>query len=106
MPLEQEFPQILTTTFIITITIIALVTIALWIRSKQNGKAYSMMLLHLVLMSSAFYYFHSALTSDFNHPMASEENTLQLWIAGGFWLASMGSLLLAIVFFSTRVLPK
>ncbi|MCH7321518.1 hypothetical protein LZ480_06385 [Solibacillus sp. MA9] len=101
MPLEQEVPNILTIGFITIILIFTLSTIALWIRSKGNSTAYSMVSLHLLLLTTAFYFFMNAITLDSNHPMASEENSLQLGIAAVFWGLSMLSLLVAIFKFSS-----
>ena len=104
MPLEQEVPNILTIGFITIILIFTISTIALWIRNKENSTAYSMVALHLLLLSTAFYFFMNAITLDldYNHPMASEENSLQIGIAGVFWVLSMLSLLIAIFKFSRK----
>lgn len=105
MPLEQEVPNLLISGFILIILIITISTIVLWTRNKVNRVAYIMVSLHLVLLSIAFYFFMNAVTLelDYNHPMASEENSLQLGIAGVFWTLSMLSLLMAIFKFSTKV---
>ena len=104
MPLEQEVPNILTIGFITIILILTISTIALWIRNKENSTAYSVVLLHLLLLSIAFYFFMNAITLDldYNQPMASEENSLQIGIAGVFWVLSMLSLLIAIFKFSKK----
>jgi len=104
MPLEQEVPNILTIGFITIILIFTISTIALWIRNKENSTAYSMVSLHLLLLSTAFYFFMNAITLDldYKHPMASEENSLQIGIAGVFWALSMLSLLVAIFKFSRK----
>lgn len=104
MPLEQDVPNLLIIGFISIILIITLSTIALWIRNKENRAAYSMVSLHLLLLSIAFYFFMNAITLklDYDHPMASEENSLQLGIAGVFWALSMLSLLVAIFKFSRK----
>ena len=104
MPLEQEVPNILTIGFITIILILTISTIALWIRNKENSTAYSMVSLHLLLLSTAFYFFMNAITLDldYNHPMASEENSLQISIAGVFWMLGMLSLLVAIFKFSRK----
>lgn len=84
MPLEQEIPNLLTIGFIAIILILAISTIALWIRNKGNSTAYIMVSLHLLLLSTAFYFFMNAITLKlhYKHPMASEENSLQIGIAG------------------------
>ena len=102
MPLEQEVPNLLTTGFIAIILILTISTIVLWIRNKGNSTAYIMVSMHLLLLSSAFYFFMNAITLelDYNHPMASEENSLQIGIASVFWTLSMLSLLVALFKFS------
>lgn len=103
MPLEKEIPVLLTIGFIAIILITAIITIALWFRNKENNKAYIMVLLHLLLLSSAFYFFRNAITLklNYNHPMASEENSFQMGIASVFWASSMFSLLVALFKFSS-----
>lgn len=104
MPLEQEVPNLLRIGFISIILIITISTITLWIRNKEKRAAYMMVLLHLILGSIAFYFFMNAITLEleYNHPMASEENSLQIGYAGVFWALSMFSLLVAIFKFSRR----
>lgn len=98
MPLEQEVPFLLTTGFIVTVLVVAVSTITLWKKNKKNNAAYIFILVHLLLLSLAFYFFMNAVTLelDYSHPMASEENSLQMGISGGFWVLSMSSLLIAI----------
>jgi len=57
-----------------------------------------LILVHLVLLSTAFIFFMKTITLklDYNHPMASEEYSLQLAYTGFFWALSMISLLAAI----------
>ena len=104
MTLEQDVPNLLIIGFISIILIITISTITLWIRNKENSAAYSMVSLHLLLLSIAFYFFMNVITLelDDNHPMASEENSLQIGIAGVFWALSMLSLLVAIFKFSRK----
>lgn len=103
MPLEQEVPSLLTTGFTFIIFILVASIIALWVKNKGNRVAYLFILVHLVLLSTAFIFFMNAVTLelDYNHPMASEENSLQLVIAGFFWALSMVSLLFAIFKFTS-----
>lgn len=104
MPLEQEVPFLLSIGFISMILVFAVSTIILWNRSKRNSLAYFMILLHLFFLSIGFYFFINALTPkfDYNHPMASEENSPIIVIAGGFWALSMISLLVSIFNFSSK----
>jgi len=102
MPLEEELPMLLTTGFIAIILLFTICIITFWCRNKGENSPYIMGLLHLLLLSTAFYFFMNAITSEFDyyHPMASEENSLQMGLASGFWALSMLSLLAAIYQFS------
>ena len=104
MPLEEEVPLFLTIGFVTIMILFALCIIALWVRDKgtHSHTSYIMIVLHLLLLSIAFYFFMNAITLelDYDHPMASEENTLQLAIATGCWGLSMISLLLALFKFA------
>ena len=104
MPLEQEVSNFLIIGFISIILLLTISTITLWIRNKEKNVAYIMVLLHLLMLSIAFYYFMNAITLelDYNHPMASEENSLQIGIAGVCWALSMLSLLVALFKFSRK----
>ncbi|MBO8172299.1 MAG: hypothetical protein H0Z33_10450 [Bacillaceae bacterium] len=90
------------TGFIVVISIVAVSTIRLWAKNKQNGTAYLLVLFHLFLLSISFYFIMNVVTPelDYNHPMASEENSLQVGYAGVFWALSMMSLLAAIFRFT------
>lgn len=103
MPLESEIPYLLTIGFIAIILIVVISTIALWVRHKVKSSAYIMVFLHLLLLSTAFYFLMNAITLDldYNLPMASEENSLQIGIAGVLWALSMFSLMAAIFKFSS-----
>ncbi|MGM8214040.1 hypothetical protein ACLIA0_00540 [Bacillaceae bacterium W0354] len=107
MPLEQEMPSFLTVGFIVVVVIFSLMTIILWVKNKKYSSAYVAILLHLLLLAVAFYFFINAITLeiDYNHPMASEENSLNIWMASGFWGLSMLTLLFA-VFRFTSLLKK
>lgn len=102
MPLESEFLTLLTTGFIAIIALVTIVTLVLWLRCKNAHAAYSMVLLHTVLLSIAFYFFVNVLSSPLpsTHAMASEENSLQLGIAAVCWAGSMVMLVMSIVLFS------
>ena len=101
MPLEEEIPLFLTVGFVAIILLFTICIITLWVRNKGNNTPYMMALLHLILLSTAFYFFMNAITElDYNHPMASEENSLQIGIASGFWALSMLSLLATIFQFA------
>ena len=102
MPLEQEVSNLLIVGFIFIVLVIGISTITLWIKNKRNSAAYLFILVHLGLLSTAFIFFMNAITLelDFNHPMASEERSLQIGVAGLFWALSMISLLVSIFKFT------
>lgn len=102
MPLEREMPNLFTIGFIAIILIFTISIFVLWIRNKEKSTAYILVLLHLLLLCIAFYFLMNAITLalDYNHPMASEENSLQIGVAGVFWALSMLSLLVSIFKFS------
>lgn len=101
MPLESEFTTLLTIGFITIIALVILATLTLWLRQKSQHIAYSMMLLHSVLLSLAFYFFINVMSSPLpaSHPMASEENSWQLSIAATCWAGSMIVIFIAIMLF-------
>ena len=84
MPLEAEMPHLLTLGFLVIVCIFAISMITLWMKNKNNGGAYTFILLYLV--SCGFYFLMHAISPnlDYNHPMASEENSMQMGIAGVF----------------------
>ncbi|WP_077212466.1 hypothetical protein [Bacillus dakarensis] len=102
MPLEQGVSNLLTLGFIFIVLVIGISTITLWVKNKRNSAAYLFILVHLVLLSSAFIFFMNAISLDldYNHPMASEENSLQIGIASIFWALSMISLMVSIFKFT------
>ncbi|MBO8156951.1 MAG: hypothetical protein H0Z32_10855 [Bacillaceae bacterium] len=99
MPLEQEVPALLTVGFFIMISLVGIMAILLWYRTKQNGYAYSMILLHLMMLTFAFNFFMKAIHFDPDHIMASEEISLRIGISGVFWAMSMLCLTIAIILF-------
>ncbi|TMN22006.1 hypothetical protein [Lentibacillus cibarius] len=103
MPLEQEVPNLLIIGFVFIVLVFSISTIALWVKNKRNSIAYLLILVHLILLSIAFVFFMNAVTLqlDYNHPMASEENSLQIGFAGVFWALSIITLLVAIFKFSS-----
>ncbi|TXC92733.1 hypothetical protein FS935_00555 [Metabacillus litoralis] len=82
MPLEQEVICLLIGGFSIVMGIAILPASLLWLKNKNNSSAYVWILLHMLFFSVAIYFFIKAISFDFNHPMASEEISLQLGISG------------------------
>ncbi|MFZ3580263.1 hypothetical protein [Virgibacillus sp. DJP39] len=103
MPLEQEFIGLLTGGFFIVIGLVMIVTVLLWTKNKNYSSGYVWILLHLILFSVAAYFFLEAISSDYSHPMASEENSFQLGLAGVVWALSMSCLVIGLVRFSKDV---
>ena len=60
------------------IAILALLFLSL----KNNSSAYLWTLLHLLFFSVAVYFFFKAISFDYENVMASEENSLQIEVAG------------------------
>jgi Kef-type K+ transport system membrane component KefB len=100
MPLEQEVLALLIGWFPVVIGIAILALLFLWSKNKNNSPAYLWTLLHLLLVSVAVYFFIKAISFDYEHVMASEENSLQIAIAGIIWAFSMVCLMIGISKFS------
>ncbi|WP_254854021.1 hypothetical protein [Halobacillus salinus] len=100
MPLEQEVSGLLIGGVSIVMGIAILVTVFLWMKNKSNSSGYIWTLLHLLLVSVAAYFVLKAIAIDYNHPMASEEISLQIGISGVVWASSMLCLMIALFSFS------
>ncbi|KAB8126024.1 hypothetical protein F9U64_20980 [Gracilibacillus oryzae] len=79
-----------------------LATVILWVRYKNNHSGYIWTLLHLMFFSVAVYFLLQAISFDYEHPMASEENSLQIGIAGVVWAVSMICFMIGIYSFQKR----
>ncbi|PAV29340.1 hypothetical protein CIL05_12110 [Virgibacillus profundi] len=77
-----------------------LVIVFLWVKKKNNSSGYIWTILHLLLVSVAFYFGLKGIAFDYNHPMASEEISLQIGISGVVWALSMLCLVIALFSFS------
>lgn len=104
MPLEQEVMGLLIGGVVIVMGIAILVTVFLWMQNKNKNKStgYIWTLLHLLLISVAAYYVLKAIAFDYNHPMASEEISIQIGISGVVWAISMICLVIALFSFSNE----
>lgn len=100
MPLEEEMTRMLIGGFSFVMGIALVSILFLWFRNKNQHVGYGWTILHLLLCSLAIFMVIDTLDSDYNHPMASEENSLRLGISGIIWACSMISLLVGILFFS------
>ncbi|MDF2859147.1 MAG: hypothetical protein K0Q87_4998 [Neobacillus sp.] len=102
MPLEQEVRGMLIGGFTIVMGIAILTTLFLWLKNKNSNFGYFWTILHFLFFSIAIYFFIKAISNNYIHPMASEENSLQIGIAGVVWAFSMICLLMGIASFSKR----
>ncbi|MFC3039666.1 hypothetical protein ACFOGI_05325 [Virgibacillus xinjiangensis] len=102
MPLEQEVMGLLIGGFSIVMGVAILVTVFLWMKNKNNTPGYIWTLLHLLLVSVAVYFALEGIAFDYNHPMASEEISLQIGISGVVWAFSMLCLVIALFSFSKK----
>lgn len=100
MPLEQEVIGMLTGGFSIVMGIAILTILVLWLKNKNNSSGYVWTLFHFLFFSAAIYFGLKAISFDYNHPMASEEISLQLGISGVIWAISMICLVIGIFNFS------
>jgi uncharacterized membrane protein YbhN (UPF0104 family) len=100
MPLEQEIMGLLIGGLSIIMGIAILITVFLWMKNKNKNSGYIWTLLHLLLVSVAAYFVLKAIAFDYNHPMASEEISLQIGISGFVWALSMICLVIALFSFS------
>lgn len=102
MPLEQEVIGLLVGGISIVIGIAILLIVYLWIKNKDKSYGYFWLLLHLVFFSVAIYFLLKAISFDYNHPMASEENSLHIGFSSLIWALSMVCLLIGIFNFSKK----
>lgn len=100
MPLEEGVFELLIGGFSVVMGIAISALLLLWLQKKNNSSAYVWTLLHLILFSVAVYFFLKAISFDYEHVMASEENSFQIGVAGIIWTFSMVCLIIGIFKFS------
>lgn len=103
MPMEQETMGMLIGGFLI-IMVIALIVVILLMFSKKRKPfrvAYGLVIGFFVFFSWAISQALNAISFNVNHPMASEEISLRLGIAGVLWAVSMLFLLCGLINFSS-----
>lgn len=102
MPMEQETMGLLVGGFLIIMGItIMIVLLQLFSKKRKSHRtAYSLVLCYLILFSLAVNQALRAIRFDVNHPMASEEISLRLGMAGVLWAVSMLFLVLGLIKFS------
>jgi hypothetical protein len=103
MPMEQETMGMLIGGFSIIMGIAFIVVILLMFSKKRKPfrVAYGLVIGFFVFFSWAISQALNAITFDVNHPMASEEISLRLGIAGVLWAVSMFFLLFGLINFSS-----
>lgn len=103
MPMEQETMDMLIGGFSIIMVLAFIVVILLMFSKKRSSfkVAYGLVIVSFIFCSCAISQLLNAMTFDFNHPMASEEISLRLGIAGVLWAVSMLFLLFGLTNFSS-----
>ncbi|WP_419958569.1 hypothetical protein [Psychrobacillus psychrotolerans] len=101
MPMEQETMGMLIGGFSIIMSIAFIVVILLMFSKKRKSfrVAYGLIIGFFVFFSWAISQALNAISFDVNHPMASEEISLRLGIAGVLWAVSMLFLLFGLINF-------
>lgn len=101
MPMEQETMGMLIGGFSIIMGIAFIVVILLMFSKKRKPfrVAYGLVIGFFMFFSWAVSQALNAITFDVNHPMASEEISLRLGIAGVLWAVSMFFLLFGLINF-------
>jgi hypothetical protein len=102
MPMEQETIGLLVGGFLIIMGITFLIVLLQLFSKKRKSfrTAYGLVLCYLILFSFAVYQVLRAIRFDVSHPMASEEISLRLGMAGVLWAVSMLFLVLVLIKFS------
>ncbi|WP_394190551.1 hypothetical protein [Paenisporosarcina quisquiliarum] len=103
MPMEQETMGMLIGGFSIIMGIAFIVVILLMFSKKRKPfrVAYGLVIGFFVFFSWAISQALNAISFNVNHPMASEEISLRLGIAGVLWAVSMLFLLFGLISFSS-----
>ncbi|SDM74179.1 hypothetical protein SAMN05518871_102132 [Psychrobacillus sp. OK028] len=104
MPLEQEVKGILIVGFLIVMIIAIIFTLFFAIKNKQSITGYAWIFLYFIFFTVAILFGYNAISFDYNHPMASEEISLQIGFAGVAWSISMFCLVMGIYIFSRKSL--
>jgi hypothetical protein len=102
MPMEQETMGMLIGGFstIMGISFIVVLLLLFSKKGKSYRMAYGLVIGYLVFFSWAVSQALKAISLDVNHPMATEEISLKLGIAGVLWAISMVFLVLGLMKFS------
>ncbi len=102
MALEEGVIDLLIGGFAIVMGIALFTTLLLWIKNRNNSTPYICTILHFILSSISAYFSVKAISFDNQHPMASEEISLQIGIAGVVWALGMLCFLTGIFKFSKK----
>lgn len=105
MPMEQETMGLLIGGFSIIMGIAFIVVLLLLFSKKRKSfrMAYGLVVGFLVFFSWAVIQALNAISFDVNHPMATEEISLRLGIAGVLWAISMLFLVIGLIKFSFSI---
>lgn len=103
MPMEQETMGMLIGGFSIIMSIVFIVVILLMFSKKRKSfrVSYGLIIGFFVFFSWAISQALNAISFEVNHPMASEEISLRLGIAGVLWAVGMFFLLFGLINFSS-----
>ncbi|WP_313891019.1 hypothetical protein [Psychrobacillus sp.] len=103
MPMEQEtMGMLIGGVSIIMATAFVVVLLLMFSKKRKPFRvSYGMVIGFFVFFSWAISQVLSAVSFDVNHPVASEEISLRLGIAGVLWTVSMLFLLLGLIKFSS-----
>ena len=102
MPLEADVLEWLIGGFLIVMIPALIILAVLWIKNKKKSIAYVWTIFHFLVFSVAVYFLLQAISLDPNHPMASEENSLNIGLAGVTWMVSVVCLLIGIKKFGVK----
>lgn len=96
MPLEEEFLPLAQGIVYGVSVLFASWIIFKWRKKAVSGFSSSLFLSYLLSSALGFYFLFNTLSGESPAPMASEENSLQLGLAGVFWVVSVISLFVLI----------
>lgn len=100
MPLEEGLLELLVGCFSFLMGMAILTVMFLWFQNKRYTAAYVWTVLHLLLFSASIYFILNAVSFDYEHPMAAEENSFNIAVSGIIWFSSMICLIIGIFKFS------
>ena len=100
MPLEEGLLELLVGCFSFVMGMAILTIVFIWFRNKRYTAAYVWTVLHLLLFSTSIFFILNAVSFNYQHPMASEENSFNIGVSGVIWFSSLICLIIGIFKFS------